>query len=230
LGYLGPARRPTAVVHVEYDRLPLGDALRDLADDSGYDVIIDPRVAEKAKAPITLGLNIVWLDNAVSLMTEMAELDWYWMDRVVYVTSRENAKQRKEKLKARNEERGRSMVVAATGMVNVSCKDQPLIEVLRSLPGVQTVVDGRVADKAKTAVTAKLDQVPPATAIRILTDMADLGVVPMDGVFYVTFQGKCPDHEAAVMQPPIARITLIYQCDPCNSWLWSGGDEQSIAL
>jgi hypothetical protein len=38
MGYLGAARRPTVVVHVEYERLPLVEALRDLADDTGYDI------------------------------------------------------------------------------------------------------------------------------------------------------------------------------------------------
>jgi RNA polymerase sigma factor (sigma-70 family) len=202
LGYFGTFRRMTTVVHIDCERQPLVEALRELAEDTGYDIVIDPRVAEKAKGPITLALNNVWLDNAVSLMTEMAELDWYWMDRVVYVTSRESAKQRKEKLKASNDDRSRPIQAAVNGayggngMINVNCKDQPLIEVLRGLGGVQTVVDGRVAEKAKAAVTAKLDQVPPATAIRILADMADLGVVNLDGVFYVTSKDN-----AKAMQP-----------------------------
>jgi hypothetical protein len=186
LGYFGTFRRMTTVVHIDCERQTLVEALRELAEDTGYDIVIDPRTAEKAKAPITLALNNVWLDNAVSLMTEMAELDWYWMDRVVYVTSRESAKQHKEKLKTNNDDRSRPVQAAVNGLINVNCKDQSLSEVLRGLAGVQTVVDARVAEKAKATVTAKLDQVPPATAVRILADMADLGAVNLDGVFYVT--------------------------------------------
>jgi hypothetical protein len=198
----------TVVIPVDFERQPLREALRQLADETGYDIVIDSGVAERAKEPVTLTLNIVWLDNALNLLTEMAGLDWYWMDRIVYVTSRENAKLRRQKIKALTDERPHPARDAEVNRptVSIDCQEQPLHEVLRrlgssatatgaaaapgnivrGLAGVQAVVDVRVADKAKTPVTARLDQVPPATAIRVLADMADLAVVPMDGLFYVT--------------------------------------------
>jgi len=188
LGYFGDYRRMTEVVHIDHDHQPLVEALRDLAEDTGYDIVIDPRVAAKARAPITLALNIVWLDNAVSLMTEMADLDWYWMDRVVYVTSKDNAKQQRDKARARGEVQGEPAKAAEgkRALVSVNCRQKSLTEVLGGLAGVQVVYDQRIAKQALEPVTATLNQVPAETAVRILADMVDLGVVPLDGAFYVT--------------------------------------------
>lgn len=188
LGYFGNLRRMTTVVHVDYERLPLVEALRDLADDTGFDILIDPRVADKAKAPVTLGLNAVWLDNALNLLTEMTDLDWYWMDKVAFITTKENAKARRDKIKAASAEQPRPVEKQPENRksVSVNCSDQPLVDVLRGLAGVQTVVDGRALEKAGAKITARFDQVPPEAALRILADMADLAVVPLDRVFYIT--------------------------------------------
>jgi hypothetical protein len=100
-GYFGKHRRMTTVVHFDFERRRLHAALSELADDTGYDIVIDPRVAEKAKEPVTLTLKNVWLDNAVNVLTDLTGLDWVWRDRIVYVTSKEDAKQRRDKLSQR---------------------------------------------------------------------------------------------------------------------------------
>jgi hypothetical protein len=67
--------------------------------------------------------------------------------------------------------------------------DVTLAKALRQLAdasGYNLVVDVRVADKAKTVVSARLANVPVDTAVRVLADMADLGVVRLDNLFYVT--------------------------------------------
>jgi hypothetical protein len=49
------------------------------------------------------------------------------------------------------------------------------------------ILDGRLTgDAAKTAITAHLANVPIDTAVRLVADMADLSVVAMDNVLYVT--------------------------------------------
>lgn len=196
LGYFGTYRRMTAVVHLEYERLPLVDALRDLADDTGYDILIDPRIADKARAPITLGLNAVWLDNAINLMTESADLDWYWMDKVAFVTSKEHAKARRERLKAAQRPRNEAPLEVRARTVSIDCTDQPLTDVVRGL-GLQIVIDQRVAEKAAAKLTLKFDNVPPETALRLLADMADLAVVPLDRVFYITSKDNARNLAAA---------------------------------
>jgi RNA polymerase sigma factor (sigma-70 family) len=182
-------RRMTVVVPVDFERQPLRDALHQLAEDTGYDIVIDPAVTERAKEPVTLGLNIVWLDNALNLLTGMAGLDWHWMDRVVYVTTRENARLHREKTKAVTDDLRRWTAKESEdkrGLVTVTCDQKPLAEALAGLAGVQVVYDQRIAKKAQEPVTASLSRVPAGTAVRILADMVDLAVVPMDGAFYVT--------------------------------------------
>jgi len=201
MGYFGRLRRMTMVVSIDAERQPLVDALHDLADDTGYDIVIDSRAAEKVKTPVTLGLNNVWLDNAVNLLTEMAELDWYWMDKVVFVTTKENAKLHKDKLKAKRAERAQAQAQSANSTakamglpsqprsITVNADKRPLGELLSELAhaySLNLVLDPRVADKAKTEVTLTLNQVPVETAVRLLADVAGLRAVKVDSVLYVT--------------------------------------------
>jgi hypothetical protein len=68
-------------------------------------------------------------------------------------------------------------------------EEQPLKLALRSMSnnsGRNIVLDPRVGEKVQTAVTARLMNVPVGTAVRILADMADLQVVALDNVLYVT--------------------------------------------
>jgi hypothetical protein len=68
-------------------------------------------------------------------------------------------------------------------------EEQPLKLALRSVSnntGWNIVLDPRAGEKAQTAVTARLMNVPADTAVRILADMGDLQVVRLDNVLYVT--------------------------------------------
>jgi RNA polymerase sigma factor (sigma-70 family) len=67
--------------------------------------------------------------------------------------------------------------------------ERPLGAALRELgrdPSLSVVLDVRAAKKAETAVTARLANVPLDTAVRVLADMADLDVVRLDNLLYVT--------------------------------------------
>jgi hypothetical protein len=48
------------------------------------------------------------------------------------------------------------------------------------------VIDARAREKATTRVTATLNNVPVDTAVLILADMADLRMIVLDNVLYVT--------------------------------------------
>jgi hypothetical protein len=52
------------------------------------------------------------------------------------------------------------------------------------------IVDASVKDKVKLNVTAQFNNVPVDTAVRLLANMADLSIVKLDNVFYLTTSEK----------------------------------------
>jgi hypothetical protein len=92
------------LVHAEFDKKPLAEALDELASASGFNVVIDARMAERAKTPVSARLLNTPLDTAVRLLADMAELKPFQTDNLLYVTSRENA----EKLEASEREKAAS--------------------------------------------------------------------------------------------------------------------------
>jgi hypothetical protein len=70
-----------------------------------------------------------------------------------------------------------------------SFEETPLSAALKELARdaeVSIVVDPRVAEEAKTKVTADLIGVPTEAAVRVLADMAGLKLVRLENVYYVT--------------------------------------------
>ncbi|MFO0876156.1 MAG: sigma-70 family RNA polymerase sigma factor [Gemmataceae bacterium] len=60
------------------------------------------------------------------------------------------------------------------------------LEELAQATNFNIIVDVRVNEKVALPVSARLNNVPIDTAVRLLADMAELAVVRMDNVFYVT--------------------------------------------
>jgi hypothetical protein len=89
---LDSSRRDLPLVHCEFDKLPLADALKEVADAADFEIILDARMAEGAKAPITASLDNVPVDTAVQLLADMADLKSVLIDNVLYVTLKENAR------------------------------------------------------------------------------------------------------------------------------------------
>jgi hypothetical protein len=91
------------LAHGEYEKEPLDKVLRELADLAEYNIVVDARVAERAKTPITARFMNAPLDLAVSLLADMAELQPVLQGNILYVTSRENARllELKKKIAAR---------------------------------------------------------------------------------------------------------------------------------
>jgi hypothetical protein len=102
-------RRLTPVVQPDFENLSLADALRELAAEAGVDIVIDARALEKARVPVSLTLYNSLLDTSVTLLTDMADLDWVWIDKVIYVTTPENAKAKREKARILYEERSKAL-------------------------------------------------------------------------------------------------------------------------
>jgi type II secretory pathway component HofQ len=80
------------MVDANFDRRPLAEALHELADQSGINVVLDARAGEKARTEVTATLSHVPVDTAVQVLADMADLKSMAIDNVIYVTSKANAK------------------------------------------------------------------------------------------------------------------------------------------
>jgi hypothetical protein len=186
-----------------YKDRPLVDVLDDLAQQSGVPIIVDRRVGKQARALVTARLRLggVPLKTALRLLTDMTDLCYLVRGNTVYVTSPRNAK------KFAEEEKRRSQLPLGLGngpnyggplgisVYNSAVDDQwinqrPLratLEALADQSHASLIIDRRLDTKTKVPVTARLlNGVALDTAVRLLTDMADLRDVQIDGVIYVT--------------------------------------------
>jgi RNA polymerase sigma factor (sigma-70 family) len=71
-------------------------ALRNLARQSGYNILVDPRIADKLQSPTTAEFDNVPVGTAVRLLANTAGLSVARLDNVFYVTTAENAKHLRE--------------------------------------------------------------------------------------------------------------------------------------
>jgi hypothetical protein len=78
-------------IDTAFEKMPLAEALQDLAALSGVSVVLDPSVAEQARTPITATLSHSSLIAAVRVLANMAGLKTVTIDKVLYVTSFEKA-------------------------------------------------------------------------------------------------------------------------------------------
>ncbi len=89
-------------VHVDFKEVPVDDALRELAIETGIAVILDRRGIDTSDRPhITALFDSVCLDTAVEIVANQAGLKAVALDRTLYVTKEENA----NKLWAQQEQR-----------------------------------------------------------------------------------------------------------------------------
>lgn len=78
-------------VSVDYTDMPLADVLRDLADQTGANVVLDARKKDIGKTPITVSLQQVRLFKALQVIADMADLKPVALHNVYYVTDPKNA-------------------------------------------------------------------------------------------------------------------------------------------
>lgn len=81
------------VVSVSVERQPLEAALRQIRLQTNFNLVFDPSLGEKVRAPVTLTLLNAPFDSAMRVLTEMTELDYVWLDNIIYITSQDKAKQ-----------------------------------------------------------------------------------------------------------------------------------------
>jgi hypothetical protein len=90
-----------ALVHANIEQKPLEDALKELADQSEHNIVLDARIGDKAKTLVTARFTNLPLDSAVTFLADMADLQPILQDNAIYVTTRDAAlrwesKQKKE--------------------------------------------------------------------------------------------------------------------------------------
>jgi hypothetical protein len=83
-------------VTVDCNETAFGTVVKQLGTDTGANVVLDPRLGEKAAKAVTLKLDEVPLETAVRLLSEVADLRAIRMSNVLFVTTGERA----EKLRA----------------------------------------------------------------------------------------------------------------------------------
>jgi RNA polymerase sigma factor (sigma-70 family) len=75
-----------------FEGTPISKALASVTETTGYNVVVDSRVAEKVQGKATVQFNNVPVDTAVRLLANMADLSMVRLDNVFYLTTAENAK------------------------------------------------------------------------------------------------------------------------------------------
>jgi hypothetical protein len=78
-------------VNVDFDKVPLTAALKQLARETGINLLVDSRSQKEGQTAVTLQLEDVGLDAAVRLMAEMAGLKPVRVGNVLFVTTKQSA-------------------------------------------------------------------------------------------------------------------------------------------
>jgi hypothetical protein len=86
---LGHLRKQS--IHVVFDKRPLGEALGDLSDQTGVTITIDPRAGEQKKKDVSVAFRNIALEDAVTILANMHDLEAVFLDSSIYITTTENA-------------------------------------------------------------------------------------------------------------------------------------------
>jgi hypothetical protein len=198
-----PAALLATRVLARFDKTPLEDALMDLADQTGATIILDARIAEKARVPVSANLrNTITLEGAVRLLTGMTELQMTVDDDIIFITEKKaKAAGPKTTLEFRKRRIDRALEELAD-WANVTIVLDPDIEMPDLGPGGLTrrragavafeqPLRGGLPPSESMLVTAKLrPNVSPEAAVRVLADMVGLAVMAKDNLYYVTTPEK----------------------------------------
>jgi hypothetical protein len=179
------------LAHASFEQTSLRQALEDLAEQTGFSVVLDPRVGDKAKTLVTTRMINLPLDTAVETLADMAGLRSVRRDNLLYVTA--DGGSLKMRMGSNDETPTlipRPQGVSIYGTKNLTFEKKPLHEAIKEViegSGYQVLIDTtRLGDKSKTLVSAVLKDVPVETAVRLLADLAGLRVVILDNVAYLT--------------------------------------------
>ena len=79
-------------IQLDCDRAEIAATLKQLATDTGANLVVDPRVGENAKQAVTLKLEDVPVETAVRLLAEVADLRAVRSNNVLFITTPEKAR------------------------------------------------------------------------------------------------------------------------------------------
>jgi len=102
-------------IQLTADAKPLAELLRELADDTGANIVLDARANEKGKVPISITLQDAPLDTAVRMLADMADLKSVALDNILYVTTSENAERIRSDHEAAEKKRKMTLKVNPPG-------------------------------------------------------------------------------------------------------------------
>ena len=86
-------------VLANFSKVPLADALQDLSYQTGASIVLDGRVGDKAKTPVTASFrNDVNLEAALRMLADMADLKMVILQSGLYVTTPANAQKLNKEL------------------------------------------------------------------------------------------------------------------------------------
>jgi hypothetical protein len=90
---MGVQRQLKQHVSLNLDAVPFKQAVKQLARETGANLIVDGKLAKETDAAVTLQLEDVPLDTAVRLLAEAAGLKPVRLGNVIYLTSKANAQE-----------------------------------------------------------------------------------------------------------------------------------------
>ncbi len=92
---------PQPTVDVEFSKAPLEEALYEISNLTGINIVLDARAAEKGKNLVTAKLHNTPVDTATRLLADMADLEALPVNGALYVTTKENAQRVRAEEKSR---------------------------------------------------------------------------------------------------------------------------------
>jgi hypothetical protein len=109
------ARNNVAVVSVAVERAPLEEALKQMRSQANINFVLDPGLGEKSRTTVSMTLLNAPVDSAVRVLTEMAELDYVWLDNIFYLTTRDKAQKLRSTWPNRRSGGGALIITGASG-------------------------------------------------------------------------------------------------------------------
>jgi hypothetical protein len=165
---------------MNYQARSLQDVIADLKEKSKVPIILDSSLAnfglDITQPTVSVNLKQVKLEKALEKVLEPYNLKFGIIGEGLYISTEEGVtiKQLRQR-------------------VSIDCDGTELATALKQLAadtGANIVVAPNIGDRAKKAVSLKLDKVPVETAVRLLAEVADLRCVRMENVLWVTTPEK----------------------------------------
>jgi hypothetical protein len=211
----GGRKRPRMpAVQTTFDRRPVDEALRELAETTGINVLLDSRrLGEKGRATVTANLYNVPMDTAVRLLANLADAKAVLADNVFLVSTSEHAARWQATTKASVAGRlpilpGMAAVQPVREPIQLNVENTGLKKVLQEISrqtGTNVVLDPQAGSQGEIAISLSLEGVSFETAVRLVAEMASLKFVMIDNVAWVTTEARAAKLEAD-LQRAAARL------------------------